>query len=155
MRHGLAAALAHRHLLARMRVAVDRRINGAAMAAGQPPRERHVAAPHRSGAAVIGELRGERGMREVVLGDHHQPRGVLVQPVHDAGPAHATDARQRASAMGDQRVHQRAGLVARRGVHHQPPGLVEDDDVVVLEHDVEGDILAFRLRRDCFRARRL
>ncbi|MGY4511985.1 hypothetical protein ACVIN2_005439 [Bradyrhizobium sp. USDA 3650] len=53
--------------------------------------------------------------------------------------------------MGDQRVHQRAGLVARRGMHHQPLRLVENDDVVVLEHDVEGDILAFRLRRDRFR----
>jgi hypothetical protein len=90
-------------------------------------------------------------MREVVLGDHHQPGGVLVQPVHDAGPAHPADAGERAAAMGDQRIDQRTGLVARRGMHHQPLRLVEDDDVVVLEHDVEGDILAFRLRRGRFR----
>ena len=58
MGDGLAAAVAHRHFLAGMRMAVDRRIDGTALAVGHVPGERQVAAPHRAGAAVIGELRG-------------------------------------------------------------------------------------------------
>ncbi len=40
------------------------------------------------------------------------------------------------------------GLVAGGGMHNEALGLVDDDDVLVLEHDIEGDILAFGLRRD-------
>ena len=121
MGDGLAAALAHRHFLPGMRMAVDRRIDGAALAVGHVPGEGQIAAPHRAGAAVIGELRGQRFMRAVVLGHHHQPGGVLVEPVHDAGPLDAADAGKARAAMGDQRVDQRAGLVA--GGRDAPRGL--------------------------------
>ena len=140
----LAAALAHRHFFAGIRMPVDRRIDRAALAAGHAPDEGHVAALHRAGAAVIGELRGQRLMRLVVLGDHHQPGGVLVEPVHDARPADAADAGKAGAAMGDQRVDQRAGLVAGGRMHDQPLRLVDDDDVVVLIDDIERDILALR-----------
>ena len=105
---------------------------------------------HRAGAAVIGELRGQRLMRLVVLGDHHQAGRVLVEPVHDARPADAADAGKARAAMGDQRVDQRAALVARGRMHDQPLRLVDDDDVVVLIDNVERDILALRLRRHRF-----
>ena len=42
--------------------------------------------------------------------------------------------------MGDQRVHQGAGLVAGGGMHDEAFGLVDDDDVVVLIDDIERDI---------------
>ena len=51
-------------------------------------------------------------MGAVVLGDDQQAAGVLVEPVDDARPLHAADARQAVAAMGDQRVDQRAGLMA-------------------------------------------
>ncbi len=57
MGDGLAAAVAHRHLFAGMRVPVDRRIDGAALPVRHPPDEGHIAAPHRAGAAMVGELR--------------------------------------------------------------------------------------------------
>ena len=57
--------------------------------------------------------------------------------------------------MGDQRVDQRAGLVAGGRMHDQPLRLVDDDDVVVLVDDIERDILAFGLRRRPPPARRL
>ncbi len=53
--------------------------------------------------------------------------------------------------MGDQRVDQRAGLVAGGRMHHEARGLVDDDDVVVLIDDIERDILAGGLGRDRFR----
>ena len=151
MGDGLAAAVAHRHLFPRIGMPVDRRIDGAARAARHVPGERHVAAPHRAGAAVIGELLGQRFVRAVVLRRHHQSGGVLVEPVHDARPLDAADPRKACAAMGDQRVDQRAGLMARGGMHHQAARLVDDDDVVVLIDDIERDILALGLGGDRLR----
>ena len=53
--------------------------------------------------------------------------------------------------MGDQRVHQGAGLVAGGGMHDQAFGLVDDDDVVVLIDDIERDIFAGGLGGGRFR----
>ena len=53
--------------------------------------------------------------------------------------------------MGDQRIHQRAGLVARGRMHHEAAGLVDDDDVVILIDDVERDIFRSRFGRGGFR----
>ena len=118
---------------------------------GTPQTNAMIAAPHRAGAAVVGELRGQRLVRAVVLGRHHQPGGVLVEPVHDAGPPDAADAGKAGAAMGDQRVDQRAGLVAGGGMHHEALRLVDDDDVVVLVDDIERDILARGLGGDRLR----
>ena len=53
--------------------------------------------------------------------------------------------------MGDQGVDQGAGLVAGGRMHHQPSGLVDDDDVVVLVDDIERDIFAGGLGGDRLR----
>ena len=55
--------------------------------------------------------------------------------------------------MTDQRLDERAGGVPRGGMDHQPGGLVEHDEMIVLEHDVERDVLAHQRR--IFRRRRL
>ena len=54
-------------------------------------------------------------------------------------------------AMGDQRIDQRAALVAGGGMHHEPLWLVDDDDVVVLVDDIERDVLAGGLGGGGFR----
>ncbi len=41
---------------------------------------------------MIGELRGQRLMRRIILGDHQQAARILVEPVHDAGPPHPANA---------------------------------------------------------------
>ena len=61
---------------------------------------------------MVGELRGEAAVGAVGLGDDHQPARVLVEAVDDARPRDAADAGQAVAAMGDQRVDQRAGVVA-------------------------------------------
>ena len=93
-------------------------------------------------------------MRRVGLGDDHQPGGVLVEPVDDARPLHPADARQRRAAMADQRIDQRAVGMARRGMDDEAGGLVDDDEVLVLEHDVERDVLAPRAAASSAPARR-
>ena len=84
-------------------------------------------------------------MRAVVLGDHHQAGGVLVEPVHDARPLHPADAGEAVAAMGDQRIHQRSRGVSGGRMHHEPCRLVDDDDVLVLIDDVERDVFSRRL----------
>ena len=112
-------------------------------AVGHAPDEGEIGALQRAGAAVIGELRREALMGAVVLGDHQEAGRVLVEPMHDARPLHAADAGEAVAAMGDERVDQRAGLVARRpGWTTRPGGLVDDDEVVVLVDDGERDRLA-------------
>jgi hypothetical protein len=111
---------------------VDRRVDRAALAVGHAPDEGHVAALHRPGAAVVGELRGQRLMRVVVLGDHHQPGRVLVEPVHDARPADAADAGRLAPQWAISALTSVPLSVPRGRVHDQALRLVDDDDVVVL-----------------------
>lgn len=112
-----------------------------------PPDEGEVAAFERAGPAVVGKLGGELGVGTVGLRHHHDPGGVLVEAMDDAGPSHPADARKALAAVGDQGVHQGAGHVAGGGVDHHPARLVDDDELVVLEQDIERDVLRRRRRR--------
>ncbi len=90
------------------------------------------------------EERLERLPRRLVLGDHQEPARALVQPVHDAGPQvpcriARIGARALEAAAREERVDQRAALVAARGVDDQAGGLVDDEEVGVLEDDGELD----------------
>ena len=49
--------------------------------------------------------------------------------------------------MVQQRVHQRTIRVSGRGVDHHPGGLVDDDQVLVLEQDIERQVLRHQLDR--------
>ena len=87
-------------------------------------------------------------MGEVVLRHQQQARGVLVDAVDDAGSDLAADAGQ-VVQMREQRVHQRAGLVARRGMHHHTRGLEHHRQVVVLVEYVQCDVLGLQRHRSC------
>ena len=67
------------------------------------------------------------------------------------GRSHPADAGKAGAAMGDQRIDQGAGLVPGGRMHHEAPGLVDDDDVVILIDDIERDILALGLGGDRLR----
>ena len=91
-----------------------------------------------------GELLRQALVRDVGLGDDQQARRVLVDAVDDARPRNAADARQRSAAMVEQRVDQRAVEIARRRVDDQPGGLVDDQQMLVLEDDRQRDVLRLR-----------
>ncbi len=95
------------------------------------------------------EQRGEPVMRGVGLRRDDQARGVLVDPVHDPRPRHPAHAGDVRPQQVHQRVDQRAVRRARRRVHHHARGLVENDQVGVLERHGQGDLL----RRDLGRLR--
>lgn len=140
-RRWLAAAHDHGHLLAVARAAAD----VAGDLAGRRPR---LAPDQRQVAALDGpgrELLHQALVRLLGLGGDDQAAGVLVQAVHDAGPAHAADALQAVAAVGDQGVHQGAVRVAGRRVHDQARGFVDHDQVLVFMDDRQGNILSGQL----------
>lgn len=49
--------------------------------------------------------------------------------------------------MGDKRVDERARPVARRRVHHETGGLVDDDEMLVLVNNIERNLFPLRNRR--------
>ena len=129
-----------------MRVPAERRVHDPGAAGKRIPHQRDIFAHQRARAAVVGEQVRQPPMRRVGLGDHQQPRRVLVQPMHDPRPLDPADARQRRAAMADQRIDQRAAGVAGSRVGDEPRGLVDDHEVAVLVDDVERNILARRRR---------
>ncbi len=141
MRHCRPAALAHGAFLAVERAAVERGVNHALRAAGCAPGEREIAALQFAGE-LVGELLRQRAVGTIVLGDHHQPGGVLVEAVDDARPLDAADTGKTFAAMRDQRVDQRAGGMSGGRVDDQAARLVDDDQVVVFVDDVQRDRFA-------------
>ncbi len=72
-----------------------------------------------------------------VAGEHEQAGGVAVEPVHDSGALRVDAARQPAR---EEPVHER-GLSQPRGrMRDEPRGLVDDEQVLVLEHDVQVEL---------------
>ena len=83
----------------------------------------------------------------VVLGDHQQARGPLVEAVDDARPEDAAHPGE-VVHVAEQRVHERAARRAGARVHDEAGRLVHDDQVAVLVHDGHVDVLGLRLGGD-------
>ena len=137
--------LPHRHLVASMRMPVDRRINGAAGPDRHPPTRRNSRARDRP-CGHDRRMRRQRLVRLVGLG-HHMTPSILVEPVHDARPHHPDDAGQVIPAMAISALT-RCRVRGRR-LDRPPPArrAVDDDDLVVLIQDRQRDWLALRLGR--------
>ncbi len=82
-------------------------------------------------------------MRGLGLGDHDQPAGILVEAMHDARPAHAPDPGEARAAVSDQGIDKGPVRVAGGGMDDEPGGLVDDNQMCILETDIERH----RLRR--------
>src|SRR5215207_5383775 len=80
----------------------------------------------------------EPGVRRLALREHHQARCIAVEPVDDAWPGGVFSS---PDAHVQERVYERARWVAGTGVHHEPRGLVHNQDVFVFEDYGDGDLL--------------
>ena len=88
-------------------------------------------------------------MALVVLCHEQQTAGVLVQPVDDAGAQFAADAAQVVKVV-QERVDERAVLIAGGGVNDHAAGLQDDGEIVILIENRERNFLRDgdgRLRR--------
>ncbi len=85
----------------------------------------------------------------VVVFRHNQAtRGVLIEPVYDAGPLHSTDTGKLALAVVKEGVDQRAIVIADGGVHDHAVFLIDDDDVLIFVKHLQGDVLCDGLGGD-------
>ena len=107
-----------------------------------PPDQRAVLFLH----FPLRKLTRQRLVCVVVLRDHHQPRGALVEPVHDAGSQLAADAAEILDAM-QQRIDQRARVVPGGRVHDHAGRFVHDDQIRILVDDRQRDVFGDGGRR--------
>ena len=99
------------------------------------------------GQRVILKLLRQFHMGEVVFCGDDETGGVPVNAVDDAGPQFSVDPGKAVPAVIQQGVHQCPVRVSRRGVDHQPLRFVHHDDVLVLVHHVQRDILRHDVHR--------
>ena len=96
------------------------------------------------------ELAGELRVRLIVLDRDHQPRGFLVQTVHDPR-AHGDITRRRRvrlrrkirklTAMEQKRVDQRPGIIPLRRMNEHAGRFIDDQQEFVFVKNIQRDIL--------------
>ena len=80
-------------------------------------------------------------MGRLGLGRDHDAGRVLVEAMHDAGTRDPADAGEFGPAVKQQGVDQRTAFGTAGRVDDEAGLLVDDDEVLVLEDDIEGDVL--------------
>ncbi len=91
-------------------------------------------------------------MSAIVLGHDDQAAGVLVEPMHDAGPQFAAGGGERLEAV-QQRVDQRAaaarivGCWPEPGMHHHAGRLVDHGEVRIFEDHAQRNVFSHGLER--------
>jgi len=97
------------------------------------------------------ELVGQVCVGSLVLGDDDQARRVLIETVYDSRTALAADALD-VGSMGEDGIGEGVIFISRSGMYGHTGGLVDDDEVFVLEHDGERNFPRMELstggRRD-------
>src|SRR5216683_1451551 len=94
----------------------------------------------RAAQRAVLELRRKVPVAHVVARDGDQAGRAFVEPMHDPRP-HRASGHRPAPAASEQRVDQRSGVVAGRGVHDHPGRLVDDGEILVFIKDIERDVL--------------
>jgi uncharacterized protein DUF6476 len=140
------AAAGHRHLLPVCRSSADRRIDKSAAPRRLSPDDRLVKPFEPAVTAMSGKQLGQALMGVVRLGDDEQSRGVLVEPMDDAGATNAAYPRQAIAAMSNQCVDERSGFMAGGGVNHKSCRLVDNDQMGILIDHFEGNRFGLRCR---------
>ena len=132
VRDGRFSARAHGHLLAVDRVPAHRGIDHTA-------RDDLTVHQHGIPSAHLAllQLLDQRTVTLQLPGDEQQSAGVLVEAVHDARPRDGGQA----GIIVEQRIGQGACGIAGTGMHHQPRGLVDDQQGPVFIDDFEIDLL--------------
>lgn len=81
-------------------------------------------------------------MRMFVFSHDQQSGSVFVQTVDNARPSLGPDASE-APHVVEQGIDQRSRPVSVRRMHHHTRGFVQDNEIIILINDVQGDVLRF------------
>ena len=128
------APLGDAHFLSVRGMPPDGRVHGAAVFLHNAADDGLVS----SGHGVVFQLRGQHGVGVIVFRHGQQSRRVLVDAVDDSRAQLAVDAGKIVPQGVEQAVDQGIVGVSGGGMHHQPLGLVDDQQIVVLIDDVQG-----------------
>ena len=88
-----------------------------------------------------GHLLAQSLMGGIILGHHQQTTGVLVDAMNNAGADGAADTGQTACAVIQKRVDQGTVRIAGGRMHHHPFRFVDDQKMVILEHNIQRNVL--------------
>src|SRR5579864_1132760 len=142
----IAPAAHHRHSLAILRMPPDRALELARVVVHAAAHDGEVDPAE----SPVAELRRKGPVARVVARDDDEPRRPFVETMNDARPRDAAGGGPHAAAS-EQRVDERAGLVAGSRVHDHAGRFVDHRDVVVPVQDLERDVLGHRRRLVCLR----
>jgi hypothetical protein len=117
-------------------IAPDRLFHAAAQQTGRARHEREIFFLQ----LALLELLREPAVREVALRHQNHPRGLAIQPVHDARPFDASDPAQLAFAVREERMNKGVIPRARTGMHDHARGLVDREHVLVLEYHFQRNL---------------
>lgn len=84
------------------------------------------------------ELQTQCRMGLVILRHHQEARGILIQSMDDPRPRDSTDGRK-GSAVPQESMDQRPGMMSGRRMDHQAGGLVHHDHRIVFMNNFEID----------------
>jgi len=133
MSHGVAAALGEKgHLLAVFGVAADIAYHTAI------PTIRHpvdIGLIDLFNLSIL-ELRDQTMKRQITLGGHQDPRGILIKTVDNSRTQGPIDAAQ-IPAVKEEGVYQGAPPVAAGGMYHQTRGFQEHHDITIFIEDLK------------------
>ena len=96
---------------------------------------------------MLFDLRRQALVGHIVFGNHQQTAGVFIDAVNNAGANYPIDARKRIATMIQQCIDQGAVAVAGCRVYYHPFGLVDHEQVLVLVHNRQGNILRDYVKR--------
>jgi outer membrane protein assembly factor BamD len=131
VRHRSTARVHHRHLGALGRVTPDWRLNSG-RAGQRAAGNREILAPN----AAILHLSHESSLRLQGFGNDQQTAGVFVESMHNAGAWY----RVQRGCMREKSILQSALPVSIAGMDDQAGGLVDDQHVLIFEHDIQRDV---------------
>ncbi len=85
-------------------------------------------------------------MGALVLCQQDQAGGLFVQAMDDARPLLAADPLN-IRLITQHGIHERPGSVSRGRMHHHASRFIDNDQVLIFEDDIEGDILRDQAHR--------
>ena len=90
-------------------------------------------------------------MGVVILGDHQQSAGILVDAMDDSRTDNAVDGRKPVFAVKHDRIDQRPRIVSYCRMDYHSLGFVHNQNIVIFIEDVQRDIFRTNLQLLCLR----
>ena len=89
---------------------------------------------------AFGKLSAQFIVGGVILGHDHAAAGVEIEAVNDTGTGYSSNSAELTVTMVQQGMDECAGFMAVAGMHTKPSWFVQDEQILVFEDDVQGNV---------------